>query len=744
MARIIVQAAVAVALLAAVLQYVGVTPSIPGVRMLFPRLGGTASRRNINAPKLLADLNSDRMEAAEAATPGGGDMYDTRVARAASAALSVMYLASLPGLKEEVKQTPGIVQSLLRRVLTLDLTEVQRSLLQQQQQQGEHQGEQPPQRSAPEIQQGQAQQQGLQASELLSSALLALAKLATGDPAFQAWLLGESDASAIAAVTASGKRMPSGALLTRLGEILRSGVPAWQAAASVLLSTLSGPGRDQPLVLSWAAERAEALVGVGMSLVEAGAHFNSSDAVLSGSQLLEVIAAQPAARRVLMNSGAPNLLMQVVLSYAGANSSSAIVGGAARLLHELAAATAGGRAAPGSGGGAVAVAEELVKNLTARGLVAPLVREVRLGHPSSLGPSLELLVDLVRAGAERGRAVAGSDNSGSSSSSSSGGGDGDEGGAASIDAAREAVGAGILSLCAQLLFKASPDEQAHAACCYVVRHTDAHRKAYRSGDGAAVAGHGPPRGDEGGGGGGEQQQLLDGLDQQDGEGVAEGEDEGAARRPGKDDAPAAMCARSAEGRAALAKVLLQIMRETDFPDLRSAVLEACRDVAPSRPAAVTLVESGMALYLGLVLSHNTTKFKEEGYQDAAEAAWDQQSQRSAAALVALLALQGELRAQLVAEGALTGLVTAMRIYSGRQHGLGTQVRVTAAAALVPLLGEDVRYTRLAVAAGVLDPLVDMRLSGKEQEVQVAGRVMRALARADEDVAELFRGLGIGL
>ncbi|GIL96137.1 hypothetical protein Vretimale_2020 [Volvox reticuliferus] len=276
--------------------------------------------------------------------------------------------------------------------------------------------------------------------DLLTAALLAIAKVAGGDRPLQDWLLGADGIGDPGGGRSAETRVPRGMLLSRLEEVLQSGVPAWQAAASVLLHSLSGEGVDTPLsflpatfqlrrnpvVLSWVAEHVQTLVPIGKSLMEAGAHFKSSDIVLAGSQLLQLVASQPRGRRVVLETNMSSLLMQVVVSNAGDNSSSLMVGGAVRLLHRL--------AAPGSfdmDGGAdlaegkmAAAPAQLITNLTTSGLVGPLVREIRLGQFASLGPSLQLLMELVRRDSSEGQEVA-----------------------------REAVGAGALSLCAQLLFK---------------------------------------------------------------------------------------------------------------------------------------------------------------------------------------------------------------------------------------------------------------------------------------------------
>ncbi|GIL42073.1 hypothetical protein Vafri_118 [Volvox africanus] len=687
MARIMVKAAVATALLAIVLQYIGIMPPFPVlIKILFPRLGRTATR-TINAPKLLADLNSDIIEASMAATgsSGTGTQDDDPLARASSAALSVMYLASLPGLKDQVKQTPGIVESLVRRLLTLDLAEAHREIKRQHKQ-------------------GRRQDQ----MDLLSAALLATAKVAAGDRPLQDWLLGADGVSDPGGGRSAETQVPRGKMLARLGEVLQSGIPAWQAAASFLLYSLSGEGVDTPLssfpaafqmrpnlvVLNWVAEHAQTLVPIGKTLVEAGAHFKNSDTVLAGSQLLQMVASQPRGRRVVLETNLSSLLMQVLVSNAGDNSSSPMVGGAVRLLHRLAAPESPDMAdnADPEEGKKAAAAAQLIRNLTTSGLVAPLVREIRLGQVASLGPSLELLMELVRKDYSEGQEVA-----------------------------REAVGAGAFSLCTQLLFKASSDANAHGACCNLVLYMVAHRKASKP-----PLGSGAP--------------LVD-KDDADVDAYAV-TDAGDVSAEGSGSTAGMVCDRSEGGRMALAGELLKILRQTDFADLHNSVLEACRDVAPSRPAAAALVEAGIIRHLAAILSVNTTKSRDGGSNDVSATAWILQSQRSAAALVALLALQGDLRQRLVAEGALAGLASALRVHSGHP-GIMAQVRVTAAAALVPLLGEDRRYIRLAVASGALEPLLDMHFSGLAQEVMVATRVLRLLVR-DEAVAEALDNLGVAL
>ncbi|GIL74272.1 hypothetical protein Vretimale_2020 [Volvox reticuliferus] len=345
------------------------------------------------------------------------------------------------------------------------------------------------------------------------------------------------------------------------------------------------------------------------------------------------------------------------------------------------------------------------------GLVGPLVREIRLGQFASLGPSLQLLMELVRRDSSEGQEVA-----------------------------REAVGAGALSLCAQLLFKGSSDAHAHGACCNLVLYIAAHRRASKR-----QMGSGTPAVDKG---------RNIGVDGSDGSGSGSGSKDDAqadedadadadgVNGEGSENAAEMVCARSEEGRMALAGEMLKIMRQTDLADLHNSVLEACRDVAPSRPAAEALVEAGIVRHLAVVLSVNTTKTSAEDSDGVSATAWILQSQRSAAALVALLALQGNLRERLVSEGALAGLASALRVHSGRP-GIMAQVRITAAAALVPLLGEDQRYLRLAVASGVLEPLLDMLSSSLAQEATVAARVLRLLAREDI-VAEALGKLGITL
>lgn len=72
--------------------------------------------------------------------------------------------------------------------------------------------------------------------------------------------------------------------------------------------------------------------------------------------------------------------------------------------------------------------------------------------------------------------------------------------------------------------------------------------------------------------------------------------------------------------------------------------------------------------------------------DPGPLSWVLRAQGDGAALLALSALQPHLRQQLVQQGALRGLAALLHSTSAQQ-GLAAQVRVTAAAALVPLLGE---------------------------------------------------------
>jgi hypothetical protein len=96
------------------------------------------------------------------------------------------------------------------------------------------------------------------------------------------------------------------------------------------------------------------------------------------------------------------------------------------------------------------------------GLVAPLVREVRLGNRASLAPALALLLDIMKAAPPPGT----SSNSDSDSRSST-----------APDSAHEAVGTGLLSLCAQLLFQVRAGERSRAAKTGVVSWTQYFRPA---------------------------------------------------------------------------------------------------------------------------------------------------------------------------------------------------------------------------------------------------------------------------
>ncbi|KAG2482245.1 hypothetical protein HYH03_018825, partial [Edaphochlamys debaryana] len=201
---------------------------------------------------------------------------------------------------------------------------------------------------------------------------------------------------------------------------------------------------------------------------------------------------------------------------------------------------------------------------------------------------------------------------------------------------------------------------------------------------------------------------------------------------------------SAEGRLALATDILRTMRDTDYPELHDALLEACRDSAALRGAARALVAAGAVPQLVQVLSHKIEPPGEKASKsDVASHAWVVQSQRTAAAVVALLALDPTLRGEVVEGGAVEGLAAALTTHTG-QTGLMAQVRITAAAALVPILSDDGKYDAQAVAAGVLEPLAHMYFArGSSKEQRAALRVLRLLER-DPKVAEMYGTAGIDL
>ncbi|KAG2434416.1 hypothetical protein HYH02_012246 [Chlamydomonas schloesseri] len=444
----VLKISVGVALLAIMLQYFGVTPPIPGLEFLSPRLSGNGmGAGSINTAKLLTDLNSDvRPQPLQGAAPQGvSDPQDemhplAALQRSASAALSVMYLASMPGLRDQVKAAPGVIESLARRVLTVDLELAKQVVLQQQAalQKAQQRAKLGPAAGAAAAAQPPP--------ELVSVGLLALAKLAAGDPALAGWLLGDSGRGAGAGVARA--RLAEGLVLSCVDRVMRSGVPSWQAAAAVLLHSLAGPGQlAQRAVQGWVAERTEGLIDVGMGLLETGAFMNSTDALSSGSQLLELVAREPAGRQQLVASGAQPVILQVLLTYAGTNGTSTAVGDTVRLLRQLMVVPAGSASGSDDDGPGTPAAE-LLRNVTNAGLVAPLVREVRLGNRASLAPSLALLLDIMKAEppAGTGSRSGGGRNSDSDSRSST-----------VPDSAHEAVGTGLLSLCAQLLFQAADE-----------------------------------------------------------------------------------------------------------------------------------------------------------------------------------------------------------------------------------------------------------------------------------------------
>lgn len=454
-----------------------------------------------------------------------------------------------------------------------------------------------------------------QLQQLLPACLMAVARLASGDPGTQAQLLQES----------SGQH--GAPLLQSLSALIKQGSAAARAASFALVHTLhqGSPGA----VWEWADSQADDLLDAAVGLVEAGAVNNVTDVVAAGSMMLEVLAAHADGRALLAANNVPQLITQVVVTYAGTNSSS-VISAASRLLLRLMDTEQPVLAASA---------------LREAGLLMGLMSEVRQGQAASLGPSLDLLAAALVQDAEVGQ---------------------------------ELVGAGLLSLCAQALAQKRQASSAEgsggspqAACWKVLRHM------------AGASGGQQPQA-------GRQADAGDGVE-------------------GPLDLTEA------------ASSLLQTMRGAELPELHNAALDAVRDAAAQRGFAEAVVAAGGVQQLVHILQENAT---DDG---SGARAWLVQGQRSSAMVLALLALQPHLRPHLVAAGAIRGLAAAMAMHA-RQEGLMQQVRITAAAALVPILGEDGRYNEAAVVSGVLEHLVVMYSSTSDPEHQVSARVLKLLSR----------------
>ncbi|KAG2483100.1 hypothetical protein HYH03_018037 [Edaphochlamys debaryana] len=356
--------------------------------------------QTLDTDRLLSDLNSDIAPIEEVLETGTivRESPKEQMRRAASAALSIIYVHAVPELYKQARNTPGLVNAVVRRMLNADL-ELAHEFIKAQ-------------RSAV------SKRQPLPEAELVSTTLLALTKMAEEDEEMQDVLLGLRNATSTKALTA----LPQGEVLARIDELLDSGEPVWQVAAAVLLQSLAGARPYKRHVTSWVKARAARFIRLGTNMVETGASLNSTDAVHGGAALLELVASRPIGRALMAVSPAPALIMQIIVTLGGTNltsTSSPCVGAAAAVLHQFAAAASAANASATD----VQLAKVAVQNMTAAGLVAPLVREVRLAKFESLQPSLALLQALVEA-------------------------DGPEDGIA-----QEAVGAGLLSLSVQLLFK---------------------------------------------------------------------------------------------------------------------------------------------------------------------------------------------------------------------------------------------------------------------------------------------------
>lgn len=166
--------------------------------------------------------------------------------------------------------------------------------------------------------------------------------------------------------------------------------------------------------------------------------------------------------------------------------------------------------------------------------------------------------------------------------------------------------------------------------------------------------------------------------------------------------------------------LITLARDMEHPAMQSSALDALRDVAHVRAAAVNMAERSVVASI-VQLLHAITQIPDTAESaDDEGAGWRLRSRRAICATLALLSIHQDLRAEVVAAQGVPVLVNTIQSTPG--NGLAVQVRVTAAAALIAI-GQDPQAREVITASGALPALKSMLAhpgSKQEQETAAAG------------------------
>ncbi|GAX84610.1 hypothetical protein CEUSTIGMA_g12031.t1 [Chlamydomonas eustigma] len=184
-----------------------------------------------------------------------------------------------------------------------------------------------------------------------------------------------------------------------------------------------------------------------------------------------------------------------------------------------------------------------------------------------------------------------------------------------------------------------------------------------------------------------------------------------------------------EGALFITGIMMKLLSKYIQPGLHLSALQAMRDVAHSPLAAQAIVTEGALQAAVNLIGRNLTK---DGLYPPD---WAAQVHRESVLLVAMLALRTEVKDEIVQAGAIEALCTCMTNHLKYDKDMGS-VRMTAAAALVPILGSDDGLIYRAVKAGALNALLPMLNSPSVKEQEVSGKILEVLTKDPDLINKL--------
>ena len=503
-------------------------------------------------------------------------------------------------------------------------------------------------------------------------------------------------------------------LVPKAIEALRSDVPSWVLTSARLLYSMTRSGSLGPAILTslhqdqaptrgggtdgpsntqeeqGLSKVARMLIGLSMGLVEGGAMGGSADALVAGARLMSLVLEAPTLglRRLgfeaLEQRNASKMLVKVISAHRGRNESSEVIGSVSEVLDLMILASLAPSSSPSKSNSKEGITSSTKEADGDESAISSSVLQL-LGES---GAARDLIQELrPQPKPESATSVL---NLLSRLAFTPAG-------------SEQLISSGLLSMCAQIYFSSAAEINWRLSCMDTICDL-AQAPRYRVNLSSA--------------------------------------DTGSQRKETESELKRSIMG-IISSKEALTHVIGAILRMIEVkgtsipPGLHISSLQALVDVADQERVSRAIADAGgIELAVDII---NRDLAKEGLYPNE----WAIQTKRAAVTLLAVISTHRSLRPLVIETEAIESLCQVMKDNLNDGVGIRQQMRVTAAAALYPILGEDADKLLVRRAAGALDTLVPMLRSLHEAEVKVARKVLEVMMK-DEALSRMFEDAAAGV